>query len=72
MISPNCHSCDGACQDVQVQSQICIEEWDIYHRNTYRITLNGTKATVPVVLTIKHETDVLCILFGGYWMFRQS
>lgn len=52
-------------------SQIFIEEWAVYHRNIYLITLHGTKATghAPVVLSVIQDTDVLCILFGGYWLF---
>lgn len=48
------------------------KEWAIYHRDICLVTLDGTKATGhgPVLLPIKHEPDVLYILFGGDWLFR--
>lgn len=48
------------------------KEWAIYHRDICLVTLDDTKATGhgPVLLPIKHEPDVLYILFGGDWLFR--
>lgn len=52
-------------------SRTFIKEWAINQTNIKLVTLHGTEATgyTCVVLSIKHETDVLRFLFGGCWLF---